>query len=167
MHYQVICRPIVLDSYFKFLFEIPDDWEQEEFESGYEAFARFEELKAEAFYNYKEYMISVWCENEGGYGESANQYALHYEVVFINDDGCTTDEMPPESFTYDFHHFLNDIQAEWDSNREHARNEAVEFSNGFENKAYSWGELADKQEHFRQLGTRYMLEDEFHENGIC
>lgn len=163
MHYRVICRPIVLDSYFKFLFEIPDDWEQEEFESGYEAFARFEELKAEAFYNYKEYLISVWCESEGGYGESANQYALHYEMMFVNDDGCTINEMPSEHFTYDFRDFLKDVQAEWDSNRFYAYDKAIKFSE----ETHSWHQMIGMEKHFRQLGTRYMLEDKFHENGIC
>ena len=51
--------------------------------------------------------------------------------------------------------------------KEEARNEAIDWSCGFEEKAMSWGELADARAHFEELGRRYGLLTEFRENCIC
>ena len=47
------------------------------------------------------------------------------------------------------------------------RQEAIDWQNDFANHNYSWGELAVWNDHFTQLGRRYGLLREFHENGIC
>lgn len=51
--------------------------------------------------------------------------------------------------------------------KEAARQEAIDWQLDFGNHNYSWGELADYQDHFRSLGKRYGLLKEFKENGIC
>ncbi len=51
--------------------------------------------------------------------------------------------------------------------KEMARQEAIDWQNGFCNHNYSYGELAEFGEHFEKLGRRYGLLKEFRENGIC
>ena len=50
--------------------------------------------------------------------------------------------------------------------KEKARHEAIEYSNGFNEKPKYYSELADDARHFRKLGKRYGLIREFEENGI-
>ena len=47
-----------------------------------------------------------------------------------------------------------------------AMDEAIEWQMGFDNHNYSYGELADFQEHFEKLARKYGLVKEFRENGI-
>lgn len=47
------------------------------------------------------------------------------------------------------------------------RNEAIDWQQKFSEKSYSWAELAEKQAYFYEMGKRYGLLREFHENGIC
>ena len=51
--------------------------------------------------------------------------------------------------------------------KEAARSEAIEWSCRAGETSMSYGELADAQERFRELGRRYGLLAEFRENGIC
>lgn len=44
-------------------------------------------------------------------------------------------------------------------------NEAVEYS--FSQEMFSYGEIAEITSYFEELGTKFGLLDEFHENGIC
>jgi len=55
----------------------------------------------------------------------------------------------------------------FDKNREAVRQEAIEWQADFNNHDYSWGELFEWQSHFRELGEKYDLIEEFEENGIC
>ncbi len=50
---------------------------------------------------------------------------------------------------------------------EDARNAAIDWQEAFERKSMSWGELAEWQAYFTELGARFGLLDEFRENGIC
>lgn len=50
--------------------------------------------------------------------------------------------------------------------KEQARKEAVEWSNTFKYKNYSYGELIVYEEYFYRLAKRYGLVREFRENGI-
>jgi hypothetical protein len=52
----------------------------------------------------------------------------------------------------------------YERKKEAARQEAIEYS--MSDKQYSYSELYEKQEHFRKLGKRYGLIEEFKENGI-
>lgn len=58
------------------------------------------------------------------------------------------------------------MSANFEEEREVARQEAIEWQADFSNHNYSWGELANWQEHFRELGEKYNLTEEFQENGI-
>lgn len=52
--------------------------------------------------------------------------------------------------------------------KESIRDEAITFCESFsEGRAWSYGELADRQAYFEQQGRRYGLLREFRENGIC
>lgn len=46
------------------------------------------------------------------------------------------------------------------------RNEAIEWQNNFENKNYSYAELANIEDYFYKHGKRYGLLKEFREDGI-
>lgn len=48
-----------------------------------------------------------------------------------------------------------------------ARQKAIDWQLDFNNRNYSWGELAEWGNYFYKLGKRYGLLKEFHENGIC
>lgn len=50
--------------------------------------------------------------------------------------------------------------------KEAARQEAIDWQLEAANKNMSYGELADAGNHFEELGRRYGLLREFHENGI-
>ena len=50
--------------------------------------------------------------------------------------------------------------------KENARNEAIEWQNGFDSQNYSYGELNDYWDYFNRLAKRYCLVKEFEENGI-
>lgn len=47
-----------------------------------------------------------------------------------------------------------------------AREKAIEWQRNFNNRSYSWGELAELQDYFRRIGKRYGLIREFAENCI-
>ena len=51
--------------------------------------------------------------------------------------------------------------------KEAARQKAVEWSLGISQRPMSWMECARWGEFFENLGRRYGLLREFHENGIC
>lgn len=55
----------------------------------------------------------------------------------------------------------------YETKKEMARQEAIDWQNDFGNHNYSYGELAEFGEHFEKLGRRYGLLKEFRENGIC
>ena len=55
----------------------------------------------------------------------------------------------------------------YEKRKEAVRNEAIEYQLTFEENNYSWGEVAEKEAYFRELGKRYGLLREFHENCIC
>ena len=48
-----------------------------------------------------------------------------------------------------------------------ARQEAIDWQTTWEDKQYSYGELAVFQDHFTKLGRKYGLLKEFKENAIC
>ena len=50
--------------------------------------------------------------------------------------------------------------------KEAVRNEAIDWSNDFSNRVYSWSEIAAWTERFRILAKRYGLVREFTENTI-
>lgn len=50
--------------------------------------------------------------------------------------------------------------------KEAAREQAIEFQLTFNERAYSWGELATLTGYFEKMGKRYGLLKEFRENGI-
>lgn len=50
--------------------------------------------------------------------------------------------------------------------KEEARQEAIQWQYDFNNYNYSWGELAEFQTHFEELGRRFGLLREFRENAI-
>ena len=51
--------------------------------------------------------------------------------------------------------------------KEMAREEAINWQREFGEHDYSWGELAEWQDHFYNLGKRFGLLREFRENAIC
>lgn len=55
----------------------------------------------------------------------------------------------------------------YETKKEMARQEAIDWQNDFCNHNYSYGELAEFGCHFEKLGKRYGLLKEFRENGIC
>lgn len=55
---------------------------------------------------------------------------------------------------------------EYMTEKEKARNMAVEWQNDFYNHNYSYDELVYWQEYFERLGQIYDLTEEFKENGI-
>ena len=48
-----------------------------------------------------------------------------------------------------------------------AREQAIDWQYEASEKSMSYGELADAQAHFENLGRRYGLLQEFRENAIC
>lgn len=54
----------------------------------------------------------------------------------------------------------------YQSGKRRAREEAQAWQNDFPAHSYSYEELADFADHFRRLGKRYGLLQEFKENGI-
>lgn len=50
--------------------------------------------------------------------------------------------------------------------KEKARQEAMEYQLTFSDHSYSYTELAEQQHHFETIGKRYGLLTEFRENGI-
>lgn len=50
---------------------------------------------------------------------------------------------------------------------EEARDIAVAWQHWQSEQSLSWGEIADYQAYFEQLGQRFDLTEEFQENGIC
>lgn len=56
--------------------------------------------------------------------------------------------------------------SKYQSRKEKARQEAIDWQNDFANHNYSYGELFEFSEHFRKLAKRYGLVAEFRENGI-
>lgn len=55
----------------------------------------------------------------------------------------------------------------YEIHKDRARDEAIEFSITSSAYDYSYGELLEKQQHFKKLAKRYGLTKEFKENGIC
>lgn len=55
----------------------------------------------------------------------------------------------------------------YEEKKEALREFAVEWSLGFSDVNYSWGDLADWQDFFTEYGRRYGLLREFRENAIC
>lgn len=47
------------------------------------------------------------------------------------------------------------------------RDEAIDFQNWLSENEISWGGLFEAQCYFEEMGKRYGLLREFHENGIC
>ncbi len=60
-----------------------------------------------------------------------------------------------------------DIRTTGANTKEEARQEAIQWQAEFADKSLSLGELAEWQAYFTELGNRFGLLDEFHENGIC
>jgi hypothetical protein len=51
--------------------------------------------------------------------------------------------------------------------KEETRQQAIEWQQDFEKQGYCWGDLIIYQQYFEDLGKKYGLLKEFHENGIC
>ena len=62
---------------------------------------------------------------------------------------------------------MKNTKITYETKKEMARQEAIDWQNDFGNHNYSYGELAEFGEHFEKLGRRYGLLKEFRENGIC
>ena len=62
---------------------------------------------------------------------------------------------------------MKNTKTTYEIKKEMARQEAIEWQNGFCNHNYSYGELAEFVYYFEKLGRRYGLLKEFRENGIC
>lgn len=59
------------------------------------------------------------------------------------------------------------VLSSYEKRKEEVREEAIEYQSTFGDHNYSWGEVAEKEAYFRDLGKRYGLLREFHENCIC
>lgn len=59
------------------------------------------------------------------------------------------------------------VLSSYEKRKEEVREEAIEYQSTFGDRNYSWGEVAEKEAYFRELGKRYGLLREFHENCIC
>ena len=55
----------------------------------------------------------------------------------------------------------------YETKKEMARQEAIDWQIDFVNHNYSYGELCEFVMHFEKLGKRCGLLKEFRENGIC
>ena len=62
---------------------------------------------------------------------------------------------------------MKNTKTTYETKKEMARQEAIDWQNDFYNHNYSYGELAEFTTHFEKLGRKYGLLKEFHENGIC
>ena len=62
---------------------------------------------------------------------------------------------------------MENTKTTYETRKEMARQEAIDWQNDFCNHNYSYGELAEFGCHFEKLGKRYGLLKEFRENGIC
>ena len=62
---------------------------------------------------------------------------------------------------------MKNTKTTYETRKEMARQEAIDWQNDFCNHNYSHGELAEFGYHFEKLGRRYGLMKEFRENGIC
>lgn len=51
--------------------------------------------------------------------------------------------------------------------KDHARDEAITWSEDAAQRSMSWGELVQAKAYFERLGRRYGLLREFRENCIC
>lgn len=59
------------------------------------------------------------------------------------------------------------MKTTYETKKEMARQEAIDWQNDFANRNYSYEEMQEAAEHFEKLGRRYGLLKEFRENGIC
>lgn len=57
-------------------------------------------------------------------------------------------------------------KASYQSRKEAARQAAIDWQNDYANHNYSYDDLAVWQDHFRKLGKRYGLTEEFKQNGV-
>ena len=55
----------------------------------------------------------------------------------------------------------------YETKKEMARQEAIDWQNDAANRNYSYGELCEFVMRFEKFGRRYGLLKEFRENGIC
>ena len=79
----------------------------------------------------------------------------HYDVEQIGNKSFRVHGvLPKERYTKDY-------------NRDVVRNFAIEWQRSFEKFNYSWGDIADWEDFFRDYGKKYGLLTEFHENCIC
>ena len=62
---------------------------------------------------------------------------------------------------------MKNTKTTYETRKEMARQEAIDWQNDFCNHNYGYGELAEFGCHFEKLGRRYGLLKEFRENGIC
>ena len=61
---------------------------------------------------------------------------------------------------------MKNTKPTYETKKENARQEAIDWQSDFCNHNYSYGELAEFGYHFEKLGRRYGLLKEFRENGI-
>ena len=62
---------------------------------------------------------------------------------------------------------MKNTKPTYETKKEMARQEAIDWQNEFRNHNYSYEELAEFGYHFEKLGIKYGLLKEFRENGIC
>ena len=62
---------------------------------------------------------------------------------------------------------MKNTKTNYETKKETARQEAIDWQNDVANHNYRYGELAEFVMHFEKLGKRYGLLKEFRENGIC
>ena len=62
---------------------------------------------------------------------------------------------------------MKNTKPTYETKKEMARQEAIDWQNNLFNHNYSYGELAEFVYYFEKLGRRYGLLKEFRENGIC
>lgn len=58
------------------------------------------------------------------------------------------------------------VRDEWMSMKADASQEAIDFQYWASEQSLSYGELLEYQEHFKELGRKFNLTEEFEENGI-
>ena len=62
---------------------------------------------------------------------------------------------------------MKNTKPTYETKKEMARQEAIDWQNDFCNHDYTYGKLAEFGYYFEKLGRRYGLLKEFRENGIC
>ena len=62
---------------------------------------------------------------------------------------------------------MKNTKPTYETKKEMARQEAIDWQNDFCNHDYTYGELAESGYYFEKLGRKYGLLKEFRENGIC